>query len=114
MAVDEKTLRGSGDQQHPPVHLPATMRHTTTAILGQVAVAGKSNEITAFKPLLVRLDLTRTVVAADALHTQRHHRHQQRPQKSGRAARNPMDPEFARPPRWFGITGLVGVCRSGS
>jgi hypothetical protein len=49
------------------VHLLAAMHHTTTAVLAQVAVAGKSNEITAFRPLLDRLELTRTVVTADAL-----------------------------------------------
>jgi predicted transposase YbfD/YdcC len=55
------------------VHLLAAMRHDTTAVLGQVAVAGKSNEITAFAPLLRPLELTRTVVTADALHGQREH-----------------------------------------
>ena len=33
----------------------------------------KTNEITRFRPLLDRLDLTDTVVTADALHTQREH-----------------------------------------
>jgi predicted transposase YbfD/YdcC len=73
VAVDAKTLRGSGEHTNAPVHLLAAMRHTTTAVLGQVAVDGKSNEITAFQPLLAPLELTRTVVTADALHTQRGH-----------------------------------------
>jgi predicted transposase YbfD/YdcC len=73
VAVDGKTLRGSGNHTSPPVHLLAAMHHTTTAVLGQVAVAGKSNEITAFRPLLAPLELTRTVVTADALHSQREH-----------------------------------------
>lgn len=73
VAVDGKTLRGSGDHTTSPVHLLAAMRHDTTAVLGQVAVDGKSNEITAFRPLLAALDLTRTVVTADALHSQREH-----------------------------------------
>ena len=34
---------------------------------------GKTNEITQFRPLLERLDLTSTVVTADALHTQHEH-----------------------------------------
>lgn len=55
------------------MHLLAAMRHATTAVLGQVAVAGKSNEITAFRPLLAGLDLARTVITADALHSQREH-----------------------------------------
>jgi len=33
----------------------------------------KSNEITAFKPLLEPLDLTGKVVTADAMHTQKEH-----------------------------------------
>ena len=73
VAVDGKTLRGSGNHTDAPVHLLAAMHHTTTATLGQVAVAGKSNEITAFRPLLAPLELTRTVVTADALHSQRAH-----------------------------------------
>lgn len=72
IAVDGKTLRGSG----PPgaqVHLLAAIDHATGTVLGQVAVDGKSNEITAFGPLLAGLDLTRTIVTADAMHTQREH-----------------------------------------
>jgi hypothetical protein len=67
VAVDGKTLRGSGGPTNPAVHLLAAMRHSTTAVLGQVAVDGKSNEITAFAPLLAPLNLTRTVVTADVL-----------------------------------------------
>ena len=39
----------------------------------QTEVDGKTNEITRFRPLLDRLDLTDIVVTADALHTQREH-----------------------------------------
>jgi len=72
VAVDGKTLCGSG---HPgaQVHLLAVMDHTSRAVLGQVQVDGKSNEITAFQPLLDPLDLTRMVVTSDAMHTQREH-----------------------------------------
>jgi predicted transposase YbfD/YdcC len=72
VAVDGKTLRGSG----PPgdqVHLLAALDHASGAVFGQVAVDGKSNEITAFQPLLAGIDLTRTVVTADAMHTRREH-----------------------------------------
>jgi predicted transposase YbfD/YdcC len=72
VAVDGKTLRGSGPAG-AQVHLLAVMDHTSRAVLGQVDVAGKTNEITAFRPLLCGLDLARTVVTADALHTQREH-----------------------------------------
>ena len=72
VAVDGKTLRGSG-KPGGQVHLLAAMDHISRSVLGQVDVAGKTNEITAFQPLLDGLDLTRTVVTADAMHTQREH-----------------------------------------
>ncbi|MEH1127830.1 transposase [Micromonospora sp. CPCC 206061] len=55
------------------MHLLAVMDHATGAVLGQVHVAGKTNEITAFRSLRRGLDLTRTVLTADALHTQHEH-----------------------------------------
>lgn len=42
-------------------------------VLAQRQVAGKSNEIPAFQPLLSTTDLTGTVITADALHTQHAH-----------------------------------------
>ncbi|MFF3870020.1 ISAs1 family transposase [Micromonospora sp. NPDC001898] len=71
-SVDGKTLRGSG----PPgarVRLLAVLDQRTGAVLAQVDVAGETNEITRFQPLLAALDLTAAVVTADALHTQREH-----------------------------------------
>ncbi len=44
-----------------------------SAILAQTDVDPTTNEIARFRPLLDRLDLTGTVVTADALHTQRGH-----------------------------------------
>jgi hypothetical protein len=72
LAVDGKTLRGSG-RPGAHVHLFAVMDHATSAVLGQVDVADKTNEITRFVPLLDGLDLTATVITADAMHTQREH-----------------------------------------
>jgi predicted transposase YbfD/YdcC len=73
VAVDGKTLRGSGHHGHGLVHLLAAMDHATGAVLAQTEVDHTTNEITRFQPLLERLDLTDTVVTADALHTQREH-----------------------------------------
>lgn len=73
VAVDGKTLRGSGHHPNPRVHLLAVMDHTSHAVLGQTDVDGTTNEIARFRPLLDGLDLTDTVVTADALHTQREH-----------------------------------------
>jgi predicted transposase YbfD/YdcC len=71
--VDGKTLRGSGQHPNSQVHLLAAMDHTTVAVLAQTDVQAITNEISRFRPLLDRLDLTDTVVTADALHTQREH-----------------------------------------
>jgi predicted transposase YbfD/YdcC len=73
VAVDGKTLRGSGHHDQAKVHLLAVADHASQAVLGQVQVDGKSNEITAFEPLLNRVDLAGTVVTSDAMHTQREH-----------------------------------------
>ena len=81
LAVDGKSLRGSRHTDadgvtHPGRHLLAVIDHHTRTVLGQVDVDGKTNEITAFAPLLdtlVRTDLTGVVITADALHTQREH-----------------------------------------
>jgi predicted transposase YbfD/YdcC len=57
-------------------HLLAVIDQHTRVVLGQVNVVDKTNEITAFTPLLDTLtgiDLTGVVVTADALHTQREH-----------------------------------------
>jgi predicted transposase YbfD/YdcC len=72
VAVDGKTLRGSGSPGDQ-MHLLAALDHGSGAVLAQVRVDGKSNEINAFRPLLEQVDLTATVVTADAMHTQRDH-----------------------------------------
>ncbi|WP_242436161.1 hypothetical protein [Streptomyces sp. Root369] len=45
----------------------------TGHVLAQRQVADKSNEIPAFRPPLDSVDLTGTVITADALHTQHAH-----------------------------------------
>jgi predicted transposase YbfD/YdcC len=58
VAVDGKTLRGSGDHNYnsPPVHLLAVMDHTSRAVLAQADVDATTTEITQFRPLLDGLD----------------------------------------------------------
>jgi predicted transposase YbfD/YdcC len=75
LAVDGKALRGtrhasSGGQA---VHLLAVCDQRAGAVLGQAEVDGKTNEVTAFAPLLEPVDLAGCVVTADAMHTQRDH-----------------------------------------
>jgi predicted transposase YbfD/YdcC len=75
LAVDGNAVRGtrhaSADGQ--AVHLMAVLDHQACAVLGQVDVDGKTNEISRFRPLLAELDVTGCVITADALHTQRDH-----------------------------------------
>jgi predicted transposase YbfD/YdcC len=75
LAVDGKAVRGtrhaSADGQ--AAHLLAVADQEASAVLAQVDVDGKTNEITRFQPLLADLDLAEAVVTADALHTQRDH-----------------------------------------
>jgi predicted transposase YbfD/YdcC len=75
VAVDGKALRGtrhsSSDGQ--ALHLLAAIDQQAGTVLAQTDVAGKTNEITRFGPLLEPLDLAGCVVTADALHTQREH-----------------------------------------
>jgi predicted transposase YbfD/YdcC len=76
VAVDGKTARGARTDEGTQVHLLAAFDHTSGTVLGQTQVSGeggKSSEITAFAPLLDRLDLTDVLLTADALHTQRGH-----------------------------------------
>jgi predicted transposase YbfD/YdcC len=75
VAVDGKAVRGTrharGDGQAR--HLLAAVDQQAGAVLAQAEVDGKTNEITAFAPLLAPLDLAGAVVTADALHAQREH-----------------------------------------
>jgi predicted transposase YbfD/YdcC len=75
LAVDGKAVRGtrhaSSDGQ--AVHLLAVAEQQAGAVLAQAGVDGKTNEITAFAPLLEPLDLAGCVITADAMHTQREH-----------------------------------------
>jgi predicted transposase YbfD/YdcC len=70
LAVDGKAVRGAS-RHGAVVHLVGLVRHGDGAVLGQVAVAAKSNEITAVPRLLAGRDLTGTVTTLDALLTQR-------------------------------------------
>jgi hypothetical protein len=73
IAIDGKTARGARRADGPAVHLLAALDHTHGVVLGQTEVDGKSNEITAFAPLLDEIELQDVLITADALHTQRGH-----------------------------------------
>jgi predicted transposase YbfD/YdcC len=73
VAVDGKTLRGSGVADGPGRHLLAVLDHGHGVVLGQVDVEAKTNEIPMFTTVLDHVDLAGAVVTADALHAQRAH-----------------------------------------
>ena len=72
IAVDGKTVRGAKDKTGKAPHLVAALAHGIGAVLGQVAVDAKSNEIPAVRELLKAFaSLAGAVITIDALHTQR-------------------------------------------
>jgi predicted transposase YbfD/YdcC len=73
ITVDGETLRGARAGDGRAVHLLAAMLAGTRAVLSQREIPHKTNEITAFAPLLDGLDVTGALVTADAMHTQRAH-----------------------------------------
>jgi predicted transposase YbfD/YdcC len=71
IAIDGKTVRGARSKDRKAPHLVAALAHGIGAVLGQVAVDDKSNEIPAVRELLKAFaDLAGAVVTIDAMHTQ--------------------------------------------
>ena len=71
LAVDGKVLRGSGRQDGKPLQLLSAVTHHLRLTLDQVAIAEKSNEIPALKPLLKKINPPPGVlITADAMHCQ--------------------------------------------
>jgi predicted transposase YbfD/YdcC len=73
IAIDGKTLRRSGSPRRGlgPLHLVSAWATANHLALGQVAVDGKSNEITAIPALLEVLDLRGALVSIDAMGCQK-------------------------------------------
>jgi predicted transposase YbfD/YdcC len=70
LALDGKAVRGA-NRHGATVHLVSLVRHDDGRVLHQVAVADKSNAITAAPRLLAGWDLRDTVTTVDAMLTQR-------------------------------------------
>jgi predicted transposase YbfD/YdcC len=71
IAIDGKTVRGAKNKAGKAPHLVAALAHGIGAVLGQVAVDEKSNEIPAVRELLKAFaDLGGAVITIDAMHTQ--------------------------------------------
>ena len=71
VAIDGKTLRGTGEDELPAVVLISALSHELHQVLGQRKVPGETNEIKGIMPLLADLVLEGRVVTVDALLTQR-------------------------------------------
>jgi predicted transposase YbfD/YdcC len=71
IAIDGKTLRGSGSAKLGPLHLVSAWATAQRLSLGQVAVDEKSNEITAIPALLDLLELNGALVTIDAMGCQK-------------------------------------------
>jgi predicted transposase YbfD/YdcC len=73
IAIDGKTLCGSGRKTRGlgPLHLVSAWASANHLILGQVAVDGKSNEITAIPQLLALLETKGAVITIDAMGCQK-------------------------------------------
>lgn len=72
IAVDGKTLRGSRSSDGASVlHLVSAYATEAGLVLGQQAVDGKSNEITAIPELLDKLSLQGVIISIDAMGTQK-------------------------------------------
>jgi predicted transposase YbfD/YdcC len=72
IALDGKTSRRTHDRRrgHPALHLVSAWATSQRLVLGQEAVADKSNEITAIPRLLEHLTLNGALVTIDAIGTQ--------------------------------------------
>jgi len=71
IAIDGKTLRGSGSGPLKPLHLVSAWAGANQLTLGQVAVDEKSNEIAAIPELLELLCLKGALVTIDAMGCQK-------------------------------------------
>jgi predicted transposase YbfD/YdcC len=73
VSFDGKVMRGAAKAGAKQPHLVAAVDQATGVVLGQRAVDAKSNEVTAFGPVLDTVEVTGKIVTADAPHTQRSH-----------------------------------------
>jgi DDE family transposase len=71
VALDGKRLRGSATAQSSGVHLLAAFSVSLQGVIGQLAVAPDTNEITAALQLLKTLPLDGVIITGDAIFTQK-------------------------------------------
>jgi predicted transposase YbfD/YdcC len=71
IAVDGKTIRGSGNQSHAAYHVVSAFVAENQITLGEIMTDEKSNEITAVPELLDTLDIQGSIITADAMSCQK-------------------------------------------
>ena len=71
IAIDGKTIRGSGNSEHKAYHVISAFVAENQMTLGELAVEEKTNEITAVPELLDLIDVGGAVVTADAMSCQK-------------------------------------------
>jgi predicted transposase YbfD/YdcC len=69
ISFDGKTVRGARGPAGNPVHLIAGLCHRTGAVIGQMSVGAKTNEVPVLTTMLDRLQIGGVLVLADAMHT---------------------------------------------
>lgn len=71
IAIDGKTLRGSGNRSFPAVHLLSAFASSSGMVLAQTAAECPAHERKEALPLLKQLNLKKKIVTGDALYAQR-------------------------------------------
>jgi hypothetical protein len=71
VAIDGKAVRGAKEQHLPGAYLLSAFASRRGAVLAQLAIGERENELTQALPLLRQIDLNDVVVTGDALFAQR-------------------------------------------
>ena len=71
IAVDGKTICGSGNHEHRAYHVVSAFAAENQITLGEIVTEEKSNEITAVPELLETLDIKHSIITADAMSCQK-------------------------------------------
>jgi hypothetical protein len=71
VAIDGKAVRGAREQPLPGAYLLSAFASRRGAVLAQLAIGERENELTQALPLLRQIDLTDVLITGDAMFAQR-------------------------------------------
>jgi hypothetical protein len=71
VAIDGKAIRGAREQPLPGAYLLSAFASRRGAVLAQLAIGERENELTQALPLLRQIDLTDVLITGDAMFAQR-------------------------------------------